>query len=50
MSSDCNPSPATLTRTQIGATPTTAIAMSSDCNPLHDLSAVADYACPVAPQ
>lgn len=31
---------------QIGATPTTAIAMSSDCNPLHDLSAVADYAAP----
>mmetsp|Transcript_23666 Transcript_23666/g.51007 ORF Transcript_23666/g.51007 Transcript_23666/m.51007 type:complete len:254 (-) Transcript_23666:221-982(-) len=31
---------------QIGATPTTAIAMSSDCNPLHDLSAVADYATP----
>ena len=29
---------------QIGATPTTALAMSSDCNPLHDLSAVADYA------
>jgi len=33
---------------QIGATPTTALAMSSDCNPLHDLSAVADYASPVA--
>jgi len=29
---------------QIGVTPPTSVAMSSDCNPLHDLSAVADYA------
>jgi len=29
---------------QIGATPLQSVAMSSDCNPLHDLSAVADYA------
>lgn len=34
---------------QIGATPTTAIAMSVDYNPLHDLSAVADYAAPAGP-
>jgi len=29
---------------QIGVTPLTSVAMSSDCNPLNDLSAVADYA------
>jgi hypothetical protein len=29
---------------QIGATPPQSVAMSRDCNPLHDLSAVADYA------
>ena len=29
---------------QIGATPLQTVAMSSDCNPLNDLSAVADYA------
>jgi len=29
---------------QIGATPLQTMAMSCDCNPLHDLSAVADYA------
>jgi len=29
---------------QIGVTPLQSVAMSSDCNPLHDLSAVADYA------
>ena len=34
----------------IGATPLTAVAMSSDCNPLHDLSAVADYASKASPR
>ena len=34
---------------QIGATPSTPIAMSHDCNPLHDLSAVADYASKCSP-
>jgi len=29
---------------QIGPTPTQSVAMSGDCNPLNDLSAVADYA------
>jgi len=29
---------------QIGVTPLTSVAMSSDCNPLHDLSAVVEYA------
>ena len=29
---------------QIGVTPLTSVAMSCDCNPLNDLSAVADYA------
>ena len=35
---------------QIGATPLTAVAMSSDFNPLHDLSAVADYASKASPR
>ena len=30
----------------VSATPSTPVVMSSDCNPLHDLSAVADFALP----